>query len=197
MGSKKYPIYVTRNKLKAFPRWRAMISRCFSEGTKAYPHYGGRGITVCERWKSFDNFYEDMGEPPPGMTLDRINNDGNYEPGNCRWATMRVQANNKGNNRYLRFNGMIKSVADWASSLRINEGTIRARLRKNLPINMVLSQKRCALNSNRSYRSNNRFIELNGVKKTLSQWAEHLGISKQNIYRRLKNGWTVEEALAR
>lgn len=75
--------------------WRAMIDRCTNEKQPHYHNYGGRGITICERWMVFERFLADMGERPKGRTLDRINNDGNYEPGNCRWATGSEQRMNR------------------------------------------------------------------------------------------------------
>lgn len=77
-----------------YQSWAMMISRCTNPNVKRYVDYGARGIRVCDRWMSFANFLEDMGNRPEGKTLDRINNDGNYEPGNCRWATRDQQARN-------------------------------------------------------------------------------------------------------
>jgi hypothetical protein len=75
--------------------WAAMMQRCYNPNHPVYSHYGGRGITVCERWHSFVNFLIDMGEPPPDRSIDRINNDGDYEPNNCRWATRSEQRRNQ------------------------------------------------------------------------------------------------------
>lgn len=86
-----------------YARWQGMVSRCTWPEHESYRNYGGRGIRVCERWYSFENFYADMGEPPfPGASIDRKDNNGNYEPSNCRWATAKEQAANRRKTRDSR-----------------------------------------------------------------------------------------------
>lgn len=113
---------------KSYPIWRSMLQRCRTKSSKSYKHYGGRGIMVCNRWKRFKNFLADMGEKPEGMSIDRINNDGNYEPANCRWATTKEQARNYRKNVKISMNGKTLCVTDWASILKIPEKRIFQRL---------------------------------------------------------------------
>lgn len=110
--------------------WKGIIKRCKNKNKKDFNNYGGRGITVCDRWLDFDNFYSDMGEKPEGMSIDRINNDGNYEPQNCRWATRSEQSRNKRNNRWFTLNGKTMTLADWADSIGISHSSLSERLEK-------------------------------------------------------------------
>ena len=90
-GNVRHGMYGTRE----YRSWQSMKQRCFNENAISYPHYGARGITVCDRWLDFINFYEDMGPRPEGMSLHRIDNNGDYEPGNVRWATSSEQRANQ------------------------------------------------------------------------------------------------------
>lgn len=108
--------------------WRSMRNRCLNPKSRGYENYGGRGIKVCDRWLgSFDNFKNDMGERLSGMTLERINNDGDYEPSNCRWATRKEQQNNKRNNILMTLNGVTKNVMEWSEELGIGYTTLLLR----------------------------------------------------------------------
>lgn len=109
-----------------FYSWTNMKTRCFNKKSQDYEDYGGRGITVCERWKnSFKNFVEDMGLKPAGKySIDRLNTNGNYELGNCRWGTDEQQARNKRNNRWIECNGLRMILEDWAVYFGVNQGNL-------------------------------------------------------------------------
>lgn len=120
-----------------------MVQRCENPKLEHWERYGGRGIAVCARWRaSVVNFVEDMGLPPNGHTLDRIDNDGNYEPGNCRWATRREQSNNRHDNRMLTFNGRRQTVAEWSRELGLPRKTIDKRLATGRSVSEALSMNR-------------------------------------------------------
>lgn len=117
------------NPTKTYCSWRDMIQRCTNPKVEQYPRYGGRGIRVCEEWLIFDNFFADMGfRPTPAHSLNRINNDGNYEPSNCAWATAKEQARNRRNSRVFEMNGRKATIAEWVELTGINYPTLYYRL---------------------------------------------------------------------
>lgn len=110
--------------------WIGMRQRCSNENNKRFKDYGGRGISVCDRWKnSFENFIKDMGyAPTPKHTLERINVNGGYEPTNCKWATIKEQANNKTVNVFVDIDGVIKTVKQWSEKLNVSQYSVRSRI---------------------------------------------------------------------
>lgn len=120
-----------RNKpTKTYYSWRAMMKRCYNPNDAAWNDYGGRGIGVCERWRDFSNFLAHMGECPPGLTLGRKNNDGDYEPGNCEWQTDIQQNRNKRTNRVFTINGFTGCASELALRFSIKASTAIARIDK-------------------------------------------------------------------
>jgi hypothetical protein len=116
------------NRTKEYEAWLRMNARCTNQNSKDYKNYGGRGITVCERWKIFQNFFTDMGPRPNGYSLDRINNNGNYEPSNCRWATREQQNSNKRSNRNFTINGITGNMTQLAHHFGLTQRTVWARI---------------------------------------------------------------------
>lgn len=109
--------------------WTDMLQRCTNPKREAFKDYGGRGIGVCERWiLSFESFREDMGPRPKGTTLDRVDNDKGYEPGNCRWAPWTQQARNRRTNRFVEAYGQRLTLAEWAERTGLRAHTIRKRI---------------------------------------------------------------------
>lgn len=118
--------------------WTNMKSRCSNPKFDSYKWYGGRGIKVCERWGSYENFVADMGEAPSGMTIDRQDSDGDYGPGNCKWATWTDQQNNRRNNKPLEHNGVTMNQTQWGRELNIDHRAISARLKKGWTVAQAL-----------------------------------------------------------
>lgn len=120
--------------------WQLMVQRSTNPNSDKWAHYGGRGITVCDAWRAFPAFYADMGDPAPGMTLDRIDNDKGYGPDNCRWATRQTQGNNRRSNVFLSFKGRKMTIADWARETGISKSALNNRLADNWPVERALTE---------------------------------------------------------
>ncbi len=119
--------------------WRCMKSRCYKINDKEYKNYGARGIIVCDRWlNSFKNFFADMGPRPFGYTIDRIDNNGNYEPTNCRWATAKEQGNNSRVNRIITFNNISLNLIQWSERLNISTSIISKRLKAGWTMEQII-----------------------------------------------------------
>lgn len=162
----------------AYESWAAMKYRCSNSNHMHFDNYGGRGIKVCERWLSFENFYEDMGDRPEGMTLDRYPDfDGDYEPNNCRWATSIEQSNNKRNSHIISHNGETRTMTQWAKHLGIRPGTLSERIRKGWSIEDVLSKP---LSPARKL-TDEQVLEVRASHETHVYWAKKLNVTPEAI----------------
>jgi hypothetical protein len=126
--------------------WSAMWQRCTCQTSQQYKNYGARGISVCDRWSSFQSFFDDMGPRPPSArgsriySIDRINNDGNYEPNNCRWTTITTQRRNTRLNRLVTFNDTTKCVAEWAAQYGMHRQSLLNRLNHGWSIERAITE---------------------------------------------------------
>lgn len=128
------------SKSKTYSIWTGIKDRCLVPNNKDFHNYGGRGITVCDRWQhSFILFLEDMGEAPINMQIDRIDNNKGYFKENCRWTTIQVQANNRRTCVMLSANGKTQSIADWSKEVGIERKTLEYRIRVGWDIKKALT----------------------------------------------------------
>jgi hypothetical protein len=119
------------SKTLIYGRWNSMVMRCHNKNSKSYSRYGARGVSVCDRWRLFDNFFSDMGEPPTRRhTLERENSNGNYEPGNVVWATYRAQSLNTRRNNYITAFGRTLCINDWSKLLNRSRCAIKYWLKR-------------------------------------------------------------------
>lgn len=133
--------------------WSGIKERCYGTWSKDYPNYGGRGIHMCERWRtSFSNFYQDMGSRPSGTTIDRVDNDGPYSPENCRWASKTEQQNNKRNSVVLEIRGRSLTIAQWAREVGIPMGCLWQRVHNGWDLERAITQPRRVTNVRRIAR---------------------------------------------
>jgi hypothetical protein len=186
MGAKTHGMFGTR----IYGVWAAMIRRCYNKNVLGYERYGGRGIRVCKSWRKFDGFLKDVGIPRKGLTLDRINNNGNYSPSNCRWATYKEQSRNKGNNIILTHRGKSMCMYDWGRETGIGWQTIQGRIKRGWSVSDSLDSPVG------SKRKDFVFLTLDGKKMPKGEWTKLLGFkSTSSITERLNRGWSLRKAL--
>lgn len=167
--------------------WKNMKTRCSNPNYKEYHRYGGRGIKVCDRWAgSFSSFMKDMGpKPTPDHTLDRKENDGNYEPGNCRWATRREQSLNQSRNRVVDNQGSEITIQELSELTGIHRETLATRLDAGKSGSELTTPPRKA-----------EFFSFQGTARTISEWSALTGIHYATLYSRIKYaGWPMDRAL--
>jgi len=160
--------------------WNSMVQRCTCETHASWKDYGGRGIKVCKRWLTFENFYKDMGLRPPGTSLDRKNNSRGYSPANCRWATHEEQQNNRRSNVYLTLDGQTKTMKQWATHFGVKYSVVKER-HADGKTGMDLF----ATSPRKQY---GRAVEFSGEAKTITQWAKHYCVTYQEMWKRI-NLW--------
>lgn len=175
--------------------WQSMLARCRNPASKDFDRYGGRGIMVCERWESFENFLADMGpRPSPKHTLDRFpKQDGNYEPDNCRWATATEQARNRRNNRLLDYRGRTAPMVELAEACGIRPGTVQLRLRRGWTVAEALETPPGAVPPRQ--RVDAVVLTHNGITAPIKEWANRVGLPLDTLRGRLRRGWDVARAL--
>lgn len=126
---------------KTYRSWKDMRARCRNPNDSDYSDYGGRGITICAAWEDFATFLNDVGPRPEGMSLDRINVNGDYEPGNVRWASDETQANNKRNNVTIEYLGERKTVSQWCRQFGIDRSKVQYRLKQGMSVEQAFSKE--------------------------------------------------------
>jgi hypothetical protein len=166
----------------SYSAWANMRNRCGNPGCSNYKNYGGRGINICKRWEKFENFIADMGEKPNGLSLERINNNGNYEPGNCRWATDKEQRRNKRKNRLVEINGASKCLSQWCEELDLKYPNVSARLRRDWTPKQALSLE----TPPKWFVDMDRLVQLTGQNLSTMQIAKEMGFDYTTIWAAIK-----------
>lgn len=167
-----------------------MHIRCSKRNHPRYHQYGGAGIAVCDKWKTFQGFLDDMGERPEGTSLDRIDNEKGYSKENCRWADSKQQQRNRKNNRLFTHNGITMCLSEWVEKLGLRYATVSSRLHRGLTLeeSLFYTPRHCG-------RHSPSLITINGESKTVREWSELHGISRHVIYYRIRNNWANDNLL--
>jgi len=179
---------VENKKSKEYRAWEDMRQRCYNKNNASYKNYGGRGITVCDRWnESFENFLEDMGYGGDKW-LDRVDNNEGYSPENCQWRTPSEQLNNTRRNVVIEYDRKRMTMAEWAIFRKINPITLQYRISHDWPVGE-------ALEYTDSDRIENQLIEFNGEKLCFMDWCKKLGVKESTMRARFARGWSLDRAL--
>lgn len=186
---------MSRRQERLYGIWKGIKVRTHNTHHKDYKYCGAKGITICDEWdKSYEAFKEwalNNGYRDD-LTIDRIDNSGNYCPENCRWADLYTQANNKSNNHLITYNGKTQNMTQWAREIGVRRELIKDRLKSGWSVEDALTKRKCELWE----RKDNRLLTYDGKTMTVSQWAKEIGVNRSTLSHRInERGWTVERAL--
>lgn len=181
--------------------WQAMKQRCLNPKNKRWSQYGGRGITVCDRWtdeeNGFANFIEDMGRrPDPSLSIHRKDNDGGYCKDNCEWTTKEVQARATTRTRTITYDGRTMCLLDWAREKGISHQVLRYRILKGWSVEDALNSPPDVHVQRRS-PEHTRMLTYAGKTQTVTAWSRERGMSLAVLRHRLNSGWSIEDALTK
>jgi hypothetical protein len=188
---------------RAYNIWAGIKSRCQNPNEPAYKNYGGRGITLCSRWQDFRNFYADMGDPPEGRSIERVDNSRGYEPGNCVWATRSEQNRNKRGLRYITIDGETLPLAAWVERIgAVSYSTAHMRIRSGMDaltaITLPKVTRRLGVPFGKRIAGYNSDPIVQTSEGPMPLWRviQRSSIDQKTIYKRLKRGWSVEAAVS-
>lgn len=196
LGKKNRTHGMTRT--SEYGSWVAMKARCYDETRECYKNYGGRGIRVCDRWlNSFELFFKDIGpKPGPEYTVDRMDNDGDYEPDNCRWATRQEQSNNRRNSKLIQYRGSLRSLSEIARLHNLSPKTLARRVAGQKLDEHVLDNN-VAPTAGTDHPNADVLYEMNGCSKNLFAWCRELNLNYRTIhYRIFKKGMAFKDAIS-
>ncbi|MFI5404945.1 MAG: hypothetical protein ACHQ1D_00380 [Nitrososphaerales archaeon] len=182
--------------------YEAMKSRCYNKKDDSYIRYGGIGITICDRWlygekdkSGWECFIDDMGpRPSTNLSIDRIDNDGNYCPENCRWATAKEQQRNKKNNVLVTIENQTKCVAEWCEIYNLAPSTYQNRIVRGWSeVEAIITPPEDQSENSSNYPK--IYLEIDGEKKSLLEWSQISGVDKKTIRHRISKNWPAKEAV--
>lgn len=170
--------------------WRGIKDRCDNPNNRNFDRYGGRGISYCSEWKNFEPFYEwaISNGYNDQLSIDRINNDGNYEPSNCRWTDILTQANNRSDNTIICFNGETHTLSEWSRITGLDVHTISSRLNRGCSKEEIFNTNYKKVEKLKLYLYKGKFF-------TVKEIAEMSGLNADTIFRRMRKGMSIEEAV--
>lgn len=180
-------MFKAQKKFSSYASYTDMMTRCQNPNRPHFYRYGGRGIKVCKRWHKFENFYADMGNKPKNKSLDRIDNNGDYTPENCKWSSAREQANNRRNNIAVEIEGKKWTIAQWSRLADIDPKMVYRRYHKGI--------KGKALLKSSSYKI--VYIKVNSEVKSLNEWAIQMKMHRSTLRYRYLKGVKGDELFAK